>query len=93
MCAQANPLLTVVCLAASIYAFILLIWVIVSWIQFAGWRPPVSGPARQAIDLLDRIVQPVVTPLRRIVPPAGMFDLSVLVAFIILFVIRQATCR
>ena len=31
-------------------------------------------------------------PLRRIVPPAGMFDLSVLVAFVIIFVAQQAIC-
>jgi uncharacterized protein YggT (Ycf19 family) len=29
-------------------------------------------------------------PLRRIVPPAGMFDISVLVAFIVVLVARLA---
>ncbi len=91
MCA-ANPVLGLVCLAASLYVLVLLAWVILSWVRFAGWRPPASGIGRSAIELLEDLVRPVVTPIRRIVPPVGMLDLSVLVAFIILYVIRQAVC-
>ena len=32
-------------------------------------------------------------PLRRILPPGGMFDLSILVAFVIIFVLQTALCR
>jgi uncharacterized protein YggT (Ycf19 family) len=31
-------------------------------------------------------------PLRRIIPPAGMFDMSVIVAFVIIFVLQVAFC-
>ena len=92
MICQTNPFLTLICVVASVYSLVLFLWVIVSWIQVAGWRPPVSGPARGAIELLDDVVRPVVTPLRRIVPPAGPIDLSVIVAFVILIVIRQIVC-
>ena len=34
--------------------------------------------------LLDRITEPILTPLRRIVPQAGMFDFTPLVAIILL---------
>ena len=90
--AEVNPFLRLVCLAATVYSIVLLLWVIVSWIQFAGWRPPVSGPVRGGVELLDDVVRPVVTPLRRIVPPAGPIDLSVIVAFVILVVIQQIVC-
>ena len=88
MICEANPFLRLLCVVASVYSIVLLLWVIVSWIQLAGWRPPVSGPLRGAIELLDDVVRPVVTPLRRIVPPAGPIDLSVIVAF----VIQQIVC-
>jgi uncharacterized protein YggT (Ycf19 family) len=47
---------------------------------------------RSAYDLLDNVTDWAIRPLRKIVPPAGMFDMSVLVAFIIIFVARVAFC-
>ena len=41
-------------------------------------------PVRRA---LDQIVEPLLTPIRRIVPNAGMFDLSPLVLLILIQVI------
>jgi uncharacterized protein YggT (Ycf19 family) len=45
---------------------------------------------RSAYDLLTDVTDWAIRPLRTIVPPAGMFDMSVLVAFIIIFVVRVA---
>ena len=59
---------------------------IVSWIEFVGWHPPATGPLRSAYDLVTDVTEVALKPLRRIVPPAGMFDISVLVAFVIIFV-------
>ena len=70
-----------------------LIRVILSWVQLAGWRPPASGPLRSAYELLNDVTEPPLRMLRRILPPAGMFDLSVVVAFIIIFVLQTALCR
>jgi uncharacterized protein YggT (Ycf19 family) len=39
------------------------------------------------------VTEPPLRALRRILPPAGMFDLSVVVAFIIIFVLQTALCR
>ena len=64
-----------------------------SWLQLAGVRPPTSGPLRSVYDLLFDVTEPMLRPFRRIVPPAGMFDLSVIVAFIIIFVLQTAFCR
>ena len=71
---------------------ILLVRVVLSWIQLAGVRPPATGPLRSAYDLLFDVTEPVLRPLRRIVPPAGMFDLSVVIAFVIIIVLQQAFC-
>jgi hypothetical protein len=63
-----------------------------SWVQLAGWRPPSTGPLRSAYDMLFDVTEPPLRLLRRILPPAGMFDLSVVVLFIIIFVLRTALC-
>jgi YggT family protein len=81
-----------VCVALTLMWVILLVRVILSWVQLAGWRPPVSGPLRSAYELLHDVTEPPLRALRRILPPAGMFDLSVVVAFIIIFVLQTALC-
>ncbi len=62
----------------QIYFYAVLIWVILSWI------PTSSGhPVGRLSIFLDRIVFPVITPLRRVIPPlrigGGMLDLSPIV--------------
>jgi YggT family protein len=81
-----------ICLLLGLWSLVLFIRVILSWIVLAGWRPPVMGPGRSAYDLLFTLTEPVLRPLRRIVPPVGMFDLSVAVAFVIVLVLRSAVC-
>jgi len=92
MLCSSSPLFALLCIIVRVYTLVLLAWVILSWIQLAGWRPPAAGIGRSAYDLLEGAVRPVVVPLRRIVPPAGMFDLSVTVAFVILLVLGQVVC-
>jgi YggT family protein len=93
MVAATNAVLSVICFALTIFWIVLLVRVVVSWLEVFGIRPPVSGPLRAAYDLLYDVTEPVLRPLRRIVPPAGMFDLSVIVAFVIILVLRSAICR
>lgn len=91
LCAS-NPFFTLLCIVINVYTVILFVWVILSWIQLTGWRPPAAGAGRAAFELVEDVVRPVVVPLRRIVPPAGAIDLSVVVAFVILFVVKQVVC-
>jgi YggT family protein len=81
-----------ICFVLFAFMIVLFIRVIVSWIQFAGWRPPSSGPLRAGFDLVIDVTEPPLRLLRRIVPPAGMLDLSVLVAFVVLVVLRTVFC-
>jgi YggT family protein len=93
MICAANPFLRLICYALLVYWLILLARVIVSWIELAGVRVPVSGPLRAAFELLFDVTEPVLSPLRRIVPPAGALDLSVIVAFVIIFVLQNVLCH
>ena len=92
MVVAANPFLRLLCVALTVFWIVLLARVIVSWLEAFGVRPPVTGPLRSAYDLLHDVTEPVLIPLRRIVPPAGMFDLSVVVAFVIILVLQNAIC-
>jgi YggT family protein len=82
----------IICLVLFVFMIVLFIRVILSWFQFAGWRPPFSGPLRAGYDLIIDVTEPPLRLLRKIVPPAGVLDLSVLVAFVVLVVLRTVFC-
>lgn len=67
-------LLRVIHLALRIYLFVILIYVILSWVN-PGTFNPVS-------NLLAAIAEPVLRPLRRLIPAIGGLDLSPLFALI-----------
>jgi YggT family protein len=90
--AAVNPVFRLLCIALTIFTFLLLARVILSWLELFGVRVPIAGPWRSIADLLNDVTGPVLRPLRRIVPPAGMFDLSVAVAFVIIIVLRSVVC-
>ena len=60
----------------SIYKFLLIAAVVVSWVAPNSQHPLVL--------LLERVTEPVLAPLRRIIPPFGGLDLSPMVAIIAL---------
>ncbi len=67
--AQAISLLT------NILIILIFVWVIVSWILSP------YHPIRQA---LDRIVEPMLAPIRRVIPPVGMLDLSPIILMVLI---------
>ncbi|MBA2278300.1 MAG: YggT family protein [Chloroflexia bacterium] len=68
-------------LILQIYTFILIGRAICSWFD-PGFRSSIG-------KILYDLTEPIIAPIRQIVPPVGMLDLSILVAFFILFILRQ----
>ncbi len=67
-------LLRLVYLTLRIYLFVILIYVLLSWISPGSYNP--------AAILLTSITEPILKPLRRIIPSIGGLDLSPLFALI-----------
>ena len=65
----------VVVYALQVYVLALLAYAIVSWI------PDIRG---RWVDYLARIIEPVLLPIRRIVPPVGGLDLAFLILLLLL---------
>jgi YggT family protein len=79
--------ITVISLLFQVYQFLLLIRVLLSWINTDPYRPAIDHPA---IRILERITDPVLAPLRRVIPPiGGTIDISPVVALIILEIVRR----
>ena len=81
--------MSIVCFALSIYGFILFARVIVSLIQAFGSLPDALHPVAR---VLYDITEPILAPVRRMLPPVGMLDLSVLVVFLALGVLQRTLC-
>jgi YggT family protein len=78
----------IICYALYFYWFILLMRVILSWVQvFGGRTPPALDPV---VRVVYDLTEPVLGFFRRYIPPLGMFDLSVLVVFIVLGILTNA---
>lgn len=68
---------SILCALLQIYFLVLIGRLILSWFPV---RP---GTAMASIaSVLFELTEPILGPLRRVIPPLGMFDLSPLVAFI-----------
>ncbi|HEX2154358.1 MAG TPA: YggT family protein [Acidimicrobiia bacterium] len=81
----------IICLALRLYWFAILIWVILSWV-----RVPSTHPLARVTVFLDRIIYPVILPIRRIMPPlrlgGGALDLSPIVLLLGLSLIQRLIC-
>ena len=67
-------------LMANLLTILIFIWVILSWIM------PPYNPVREA---LDRIVEPILAPIRRVIPMAGMMDFSPMILMILIQLITR----
>jgi len=80
----------IVCIALSVYWFILIGRVILSWVQaFGGRVPPGLDPV---VRVVYDLTEPILGFFRRYIPPLGMFDISILFVFIALGIVRQVVC-
>ncbi|MGH8933238.1 MAG: YggT family protein [Egibacteraceae bacterium] len=85
-----NPLLYVICLALQIYYIILLVRILLAWI------PSLPDPLRPVARGLHAITDPLLIPLRRVIPPVQMgamaLDLSPIVLFIGIILLQSILC-
>jgi YggT family protein len=70
--------------------FIMIVHIIMSWLinfQVLNLRQPLVA---QIWDGLNRLLEPIYAPVRRMLPNTGGLDLAPLVVFIIIIILRSA---
>jgi YggT family protein len=76
-------LIQILLFAIQIFTYILLARAIVSWI-------PNLDPYNPAVRLLYTITEPILEPIRKLIPPiGGTMDISIMIAFFALIVLEQ----
>lgn len=82
---------SIFCWALFVYWLILLAKILLSWIP-----PSSSGSFRMVQGVLDDLTEPVLRPVRGLLPPFRMgmmaLDLSPILVFVVIVILRSAIC-
>jgi YggT family protein len=77
----AETLVQIVSIFFQLYILLLLARILLSWVNL--------DPHHPVVRFLYNVTEPVLAPVRRILPPSGMFDLSPMVVMIGAIILRQ----
>jgi YggT family protein len=82
---------SIICLIIQVYMFVVLIRILMSWV------PPTPGTTYQSVyDAFDRLTEPVLAPIRAVLPPVRLgvtqLDLSPIVVFVVGTLLIRAIC-
>ena len=73
----------IILMLLQLYSWVLLARALVSWI-------PNLDPYHPAVQVLYQVTEPVLEPIRKLVPPlGGMVDISMIIAFFGIIVLEQ----
>lgn len=79
--------LSLIDLFLDVFFWALIAVVVISWLTLLNVASP--GNLNPLVRLLDDITRPLLEPIRRVLPPVGGFDFSVLVALGVIFVLQN----
>jgi|SRR6201987_2621070 YggT family protein len=73
----------------GLYVFILVVTAIMSWLVAFSVINTRNDFVRQVLYTLELLTEPALRPIRRFVPPLGGLDMSFLVLFILIQLVRS----
>ena len=83
------PLFTVILIALKIYWYVVLATVVFSWLQAFGVINTYNHTVRTIGDVLARLTEPALRPIRRILPDFGPVDLSPIALWLIILFVQM----
>ncbi|MSQ40735.1 MAG: YggT family protein [Dehalococcoidia bacterium] len=69
--------------------YALLARVVLSWIAALAPNNPITSPNNPVFQILLQITEPILAPLRRIIPTVGMMDFTSLIALFLIGGLRS----
>ncbi len=80
-------LLKFFCSFLQVYIIVMFVSAVLSWFPIGH-----DGAMARVKRVLFDLTEPVLAPARRVIPPAGGFDLSFMVVMFVLILVQRATC-
>lgn len=84
-----TPIILVIDLVLDLYGWVLIGAIVFSWLYQFGVVNSRNRAVAAIGDFLYRATEPVLAPIRRFLPNLGGLDLSPLVVFLGIFLVRQ----
>jgi YggT family protein len=78
--------MSILCTAILVYSVVLFARIILSWVSMAWSPPPTLTPV---IRVIYDLTEPVLGLVRRYIPPVGGLDLSPLIIFLVINLLRR----
>lgn len=72
----------------SLILLVFFIYVILSWLFILNIVSPQNPTARQVHGILSSVVEPIVAPFRKIIPPLGNLDMGFFFAALLIIFIN-----
>ncbi len=88
-----QPLLDVILKVISLYQYVLIATVIISWLIAFDIINTYSRTVMTIINALHALTEPLLAPIRRLLPPMGGLDLSVIVLLLGLWFVQGVVLK
>ena len=71
-----------------VYILLIFVYILLNMMFSLGLRPPYSRAVDAVMNFLRDVCEPYLRIFRRFIPPIGMFDLTPMIAIILLYVVE-----
>jgi YggT family protein len=76
-----------------VYILLIFVYILVNMMFSLGLRPPYSKFVDAVMNFLRDVCEPYLRIFRRFIPPIGMFDLTPMIAIIVLYIVQYIVVR
>lgn len=84
-----NPFQNLFNAVVELYIWCLIIWVVLSWLVAFNVVNTRNRFVGMLGDFLDRITEPVLRPIRRVMPNLGGIDISPILLILLIYFVRD----
>ncbi len=83
------PFIEVILIVLDLIWWLIIASVVASWLVAFGVVNTRNDVVYRILDLLNRATDPILRPIRRLIPPMGGLDLSPMIVLLIIYVLQR----
>lgn len=87
------PIFNVLLVLLKAYSWALIVYAVMSWLLLFGVINRTNQLVYLVLDFLQRIIEPALTPIRRIIPSVSGLDLSLFVLLLSIYFLEMVITR
>jgi len=73
----------------QLYVFIVIAQAVISWLVAFGVLNLSNPQAARLVELLNKLTEPVMAPIRRYIPPIGGIDITPIIVIFAIMLLKQ----